>query len=104
MPSPNNVRIWVLLNEAERRKFKSLGGSKWLREILPTFPEPSTRAACAVDAEEREVIANSIGPAKSIARKHGVTVDFVNYMRRKNHGPHIEARRKREQKQCQLPS
>lgn len=97
MPS-NSVRIWVVLDEAQRLKFKSLGGSKWLREVLDVTPMPTIRASVGVGEEERLAIANTPGPAKAVARQFGVTVDFVTYMRRKVRGPHAEARRKREAK------
>ena len=94
----NSVRIWVVLDKEQRLKFKSLGGSKWLREVLDVTPKPALRAAVGVGEEERLAIANTPGPAKTVARQFGVTADFVNYMRRKVHGPHYEARRKRNEK------
>lgn len=98
-----DIRVYMLLTREERGKLKSLGGSVWLKAVLSTVKMPATRSAFAVPPEERKEIAESVGPAKVIARKHGVDVAFVNYMRRLAKGPHSEARRKKES-QCQPPS
>ena len=89
------MRAYVLLSKEEWHKLKGLGGSEWVKQALAAAPEPTTRTAYAVPPEERVAIANSIGPAKVIARQFRVSVDFVNYMRRKTNGPHSEAKRKK---------
>lgn len=82
MTTPNESRTYVVLTPAERGKLKALGGSAWLRRVLAEQPEPDNRPACAVPEHERVMIASESGPAKLIARRHRVSVDFVYHVRK----------------------
>lgn len=96
---PDDIRSYIVLTKAERNKFKDLGGGKWLKKILAETPETQTRSAFSVGPEERAEIAAAKGNAKVVARTFKVSVDFVNYMRRKNPGVHL-TKKKRKEVQC----
>lgn len=69
-------------------KFVRLGGVQWLRKAIAEAPEPApdARPVRGVPLAERIVIASTTGPAKPIARKHGIPVAAV-YRFRQAHAP-----------------
>lgn len=81
--TPNENRMYVVLLPAERAKLRALGGSAWISRMLANEPEPETRPARAVPAEERDIIATVQAPAKIVARQYRVSVDFVYYARKR---------------------
>jgi hypothetical protein len=81
--TPNENRMYVVLQPAERAKLRALGGSAWISRMLADQPEPEVRPARAVPAQERDIIASAQAPAKIVARQYRVSVDFVYYARKR---------------------